>query len=82
MNYLMLYNNETDPLKKLVYENLISIKQLLVYLETKECRQNIDKELRLRKVKYATEMFRSLLKRKEELNSPIKIIVDRDSLYD
>lgn len=79
MNYFILYFNEKDPIKKILYENLMSIKERLVYLETKECRQNMLSELRLQKIKYATEMFRNLLKRKEELDYYIQIKIDDDN---
>jgi len=77
-----MYFNEPDTNKKIVYQNIMCIKKKLVYLETKECRQNTDNELRLRQLKYATEMFRRLLKKKEEFENPTKIIVNRDNIYD
>ena len=56
---------------KLVNENINAIIDRLKHLETEECRKIYGSRITIHK-KYATEMFRALIKHREDVESQIK----------
>ena len=58
-----------------VDEEILIIKRRLVYLETPECRQTMDKNMIQLSIKYATDQFRKLLKKKEYSNSKSNLYI-------